>query len=160
MSEVPKVDGSRRTIDDDIVEIGGKRYKLRAATPAEEFYLNWGRESLKSTTPYLNDVLQKIIILTTALIGGGLLSASAKEEVLSPRWRMAALCALIASLVTAFWGIYPHGGPKWLSDPDVVRRFEHETIDRKVYWLWWSAVLLILGLGAAVVGLWIKTTPF
>lgn len=112
------------TKEDEVIEV-----ECEALTYKEEFFLEWGLESLKGTAPAINDALQRIVVLDTALIGGGFVAA--KGDVL-PFWgAVLTLLVLVVSLVASLWGIYPRGRDVNLLDPDDIQANEYDAINRK-----------------------------
>lgn len=138
------------------VTIGGVVYTIRSATPHEVFCATWGRESLKQTTPYLNDFLQKLVTLETALIGGGLL----RNDLMPTPFAIGFLLIAILSLGLALLGLFPqgssHSGQVEITDAAAVERFEFATIFRKKRWLAMSCVFLVGSVALAAAGVIIK----
>jgi len=117
----------------------------------DKFFLAWGLESLKGSVPALNDSLQKIVVLDTALIGGGLVGV--KEGVLLHWWALVTLLILVVSLVAALYGAFPRGRNVNLLDPDDIKNNEYEAINRKYCALRIAFIALAVGLFIAVVSL-------
>lgn len=88
-------------------------------------YDNAGK-STEQTIPVLNDFLQKLATLDSAMIGGGLLIA--KGDILPIQFGIFALLILTASLLCAIIGLYPRkvcgdrnalGGLQWIQDREI-----------------------------------------
>lgn len=96
MPEVQGMDNASAEVDNWIT---------RKATAEEKFYLDSHLESLKQSTPYLNDVLQRVMTLATALVGVAIISS---RESLMPSLMLAlTLMGLLSSLAFALYGLYP-----------------------------------------------------
>lgn len=122
----------------------------RTATPEARFYLEWDRESVKQTAPLLNDVLQKLIVLSTALLG----AFASLKELPVPDWgRGAAAVGFLAALAAALLGVYPRGRASVGYDPDEIKAFEDWTVRRKKRSLSLAAAFLLAGLAAGVAGI-------
>lgn len=149
---LPATNTETVTPDNNSLEV--KSYPLSAK---EQFFLTWGLESLKGTVPALNDTLQRIILLDTALIGGGFVVV--KEGVLPHWWAIITLLLLISSLTAALWGIFPRGRSVNLLDPEDIQANEYGAINRKTRMLRVSFIALVIALLIAVLSLVGRDAP-
>lgn len=122
----------------------------RFADPDDLFALDWGRETLKQVIPRLNDALQRVSTLATALLGGSLFFAT--DAVLAPGFRAAAMAFFLAALVTSFIGLLPKSEIVALGDPAAIRRFKTAVAVHRQRWLSVSCVALVIGAGVSVLG--------
>jgi hypothetical protein len=126
----------------------------RKATEWESFYRSIGRDSFKNAVPLLNDVLQKLIVLDTALVGGFV----GIKELPIPEWaRLLAALGVFISLGFAFYGIYP---VSWEPNLDSLREIhdcEVKISNRKSTYLRCSAIALLVGLALGLAGVACRT---
>lgn len=114
------------------------------------FYLEWAREDVKKTVPYLNDCLQRLIVLDTALVAGSIVGL---KDAMPLNWRIAVVIAMMLSLVIACIGVQPFGGALNWTDPDDIRRSEDETVKWKKWLLRIAGAIMILGMIVGVAGM-------
>lgn len=122
----------------------------RKATDWEKFLLSVGRESFRQTVTSLNDVLQRLIVLDTALLGGFV----GIKELPMPDWaRLLAALGFVVSLGLAFFGVYPAKWGARLNDPVAIKEIEVAIANRKAGLLRWSAGSLIAGFVLGLAGI-------
>lgn len=124
--------------------------KAELADPEEVFLLDWGREMQKGTIPRLDEALQRVITLDTALLGGSLYVVSA--DVMPSSLRAAAMLAFLVSLAAAFRGSLPLAGQMRLNDPNSVREFKEKVAVHRHRWLQRACWLMWGGLALAILG--------
>src|SRR5579863_2182827 len=124
----------------------------RPASPAQEFYYQWGLETLKNNFTVLNDVLRQLVTLSASLLGGSI--AFLKASLLGTEYRNAVVIAFFVSLVFAFLGMMPYEGKFDPQRPDSVKRHKGRAVKWKRIWVWTTAGLLATGFLLATVGMW------
>ena len=80
----------------------------RAPSEEDDFYIEWARETIKRNTSLVNDLLAKMVVLTTALIGAGI--GVFDKVAIAPMFRIAVLLLMLGSLTASLWGLYPYIG--------------------------------------------------
>ncbi len=125
------------------------RVEAMPGTPSDGFYLDRGQEMRRQTLPLLNDVLQKLIVLNTALLG---IFVGIKEIPLSPSMRVAAIVCFLGSLTLAFFGVYPREWVLVLDDPTGIREQEDASIKTKSSYLRFAAFSLVIGFVFGAIG--------
>ena len=109
-----------------------------------------GSDSFKQSMPLVNDLLGKLIVLNTALLG---LFTGLKELPVPIWFRVLAICCFVLSLLVSFWGIYPRD---WTVDPTVPTQIQEAYsagVKRKAFWLTVAAICLLLGFVLALTGI-------
>ncbi len=134
---------------EDVIDVKGK-----CASAWDQFFLNWGQETLKGSVPAINDALGKMLTLTSALIGGGFVAL--KGDIIPFNWGVAAVSCLMASLIAALIGLMPVSRRVMLNNPASIRDAEESAGDRKQWCLMASFVLLVAGFALAFCGVIVK----
>lgn len=120
---------------------------VRVGTVEDGLCIDRVAELRKQSIPLLNDTLQKLVVLDTALTGVFL----GLKETPIPAWgRVLAATALTVSLGFAFAGLYPRTRTV---NADTVSAADTQVLARKSSCLYWAAVALVAGLTAGIVGL-------
>ena len=70
--------------------------KPQPLTDEDEFYLTWGRESLKHNLVFVNEVLRQLVGLMSLLLGGS--AAFLDKKIMSPYLKLPALLAFFIAL--------------------------------------------------------------
>lgn len=122
--------------------------------PEDVFYLTWGEETAKQTIPRLNDALQRMSTLATAMLGGSLFFVTA--DVLAAGFRATAMTFFLAALVASFYGLLPKSEVISLGDPAAIRRFKVGVAAHRQKWLSLACLALCAGFGVAVFGAVVK----
>jgi hypothetical protein len=146
---VPNSSGSSRQTPSEIVE-------GRPASPEQEFYYQWGLETLKNNFNVLNDVLRQLVILCASLLGGTI--AFLSPRLIGTEYKNAVVITFFMALVFAFAGMLPYEGKFDPQVPDSVKRHKERAVKWKRIWLWVTAALLTAGFVLATVGMW-KHSP-
>lgn len=126
------------------------RIESKSVSFEEKFWLEYGLASLKAVVPALNDTLSKLLVVDTAVIGGGL-------TLIDKAW-MPTVCKILmlacawTSLSFALYGLVPRGRTINLLDPTEIRDVEREVIDRKSKYLERAALLLVCGFIVGIFG--------
>jgi hypothetical protein len=156
---MPEVrEGSKRAASQR-AEIMDAQKPIRVeATPgsaSDGFYLDRGQELRKQTIPLLNDILTKLIVLNTALLG---VFVGIKEVPVTLAMRILTIACFIVSLAVAFFGVYPKQWSIVLDDPKDIRTKEDAGIARKSCLLKVAASFLIAGFVCGLVGFIVGAT--
>lgn len=109
-----------------------------------------GQDIIKNSIPLLNDILSKMLTLNTAMIGGGI--AAAKADVMSPQVLLPSIATFLVALVLTLAGMLPWTMSVDMSRTEIIAELERSTRKRKLWCLYLSAGLFILGMLMAVVG--------
>ncbi len=112
--------------------------------PADEdnFYQQWGYETLKNNIVLLNDVLRQLLTLDTALLAAAI-GFFDKIETLS--WsKSTVLILLCISLVMSFLGIFPYEGKVDIRNITMIRRHKEKAQLYKRIFLGIAAGVFIL----------------
>lgn len=121
-------------------------------SPDDVFYSDWGFESLKTSVAQALDSLNKLAAIQVAIIAGGMVGI--KADVMSPISKLWMLGVMVVALSVALIGIAPLTWSKHdPGDADAVKRFKHRLLNRRVYCLIGSALIMVLGFVIGLIGL-------
>jgi hypothetical protein len=121
------------------------------ADPINVFYVEWAKESLKATIPFMNDMLYKFTLLNVALLGGGL--AFVGEETIGTGAKSVMILCFLVSLIFSLYGLRPYTGEVNLYRADIVMRHKHEVAESKRRVLDVAGFFLAAGFVVALIGL-------
>jgi hypothetical protein len=122
----------------------------RLPTAEEDYYLEMGREHAKKSIATLNDFLQRMLALNTALVGGSLVLL--KPEV-APAWsRWGAVALFVLSLGASLWGAMPFSAPTPLDSPPQIRDGFEQAASFKDWCVRFAVLTLLAGFLVAIVG--------
>jgi hypothetical protein len=124
------------------------------ATDEENFLCALGEELAKRELPFLNDVLRQLLTLSVSLLGGGIFFLSADN--CQPGLRLFAMIMFFLSLLLAFIGMLPASEKINLSIPESIKDAVQRLSSWKTGFVKGAGVFLILGLGAAFLGVLLK----
>jgi hypothetical protein len=147
MSQVQYMDNDSAQIDD------WKDFDIdhpRLANSDEIFYVKWARESIKQTVPYLNDLLQKLITLISALFAASLVAI--KENIIDKWFGIGGAFVLLVALGMAITGIWPRTKTLQLDCADQIKLAESNVSNRKSFWVQMTLVFLAISLLVFVFG--------
>ncbi len=118
---------------------------LQGTKPAEddEFYIAWGRESLKNNISFLNDVLRQLLTIDVTLVAGSIVFINTK--LLNSFFNIFFVFTFFGSLIAALLGIMPFGLIVDLRVPEDIRK-------HKTFVFTWKLKLTILAGGLLIVG--------
>jgi hypothetical protein len=122
----------------------------RPPSPSNLYYAEMGREIEKQTIPRLSDALQRIITLSTAMLGGSAFFLT--PGTIPDGAKAGSLFLFLMSLTMAFWGSLPYGCGVCPTCPDEVREFRRGSVEWKWWLLAWSSWLLLFGLAFIAIG--------
>lgn len=122
----------------------------RVPTHWELAMVQLGADSFKQSMPLLNDLLAKLIVLNTALLG---IFTGLKDLPMPLSFRVLAIVCFAISLVLSFWGVYPKDAKVDPTDPKQIESSYTEGVKRKSSYLKSAAIALIVGFAVALVGL-------
>lgn len=132
----------------------------RKPTAEEQAAYESAVKAREQTIPVLNDYLQRLLTLDTALVGGGFLVA--KGDVL-PYWcGVAVLALLVSSLACAAYGLLPVMGFVRLHAPGglhAYQKWEDGVILKKNQAMVFGSAILVAALVVGVGGLVAKGKP-
>ena len=124
----------------------------RPPSEEEQFYLAWGRESLKTNLQLVNNVLQQFLTLSASLAGGSVLFLS--KDTIPAHLITPVLLLFMGALVASLVGMFPYVGNIDLASPVRIKLHKERALRYKRRWMGAAFVLLIAGLGLAVYGVW------
>jgi hypothetical protein len=122
----------------------------RPMSPDEAFYFDLGRDVQRNTVPLLNEHLNRVVVLATALTGGFL---GVKDAPLPDPARAAAVALFLLTLGLALKGLMPRRAGYTRTVPAAVAADEARVIEAKAWAVKWSAVALLAGFAAGLAGL-------
>ena len=125
--------------------------KGKPASEEQEFYYEWGFETLKNNLKILNEVLRQLVTLSASLLGGSI--AFLDTSLIGPQYKTPVVVAFFLSLMFAFFGMMPYEGEFDPRRPDSVKRHKDRAFRWKRIWVWATGGLLILGFLIAMVGM-------
>lgn len=131
-----------------------KRKNVMAGSPPsedEEFYVLWGRETLKNNLAFTNDVLRQLVTLNTALLGGSI--AFLDEKLISSTFKGGIVVLFFLSLITSFVGMMPYQHSVDLRLAEEIRQHKENAFRWKRYCLWVAGILLASGFIIALIGI-------
>ena len=119
-------------------------------TEEEKFYMEWGKETLKTNIERANNVLQQFLTLNTALLGGSVVFLS--QEILGKMFHGISIACLFIGLVLAFLGIIPYESKVQLNIPADIKNHKEKALKDKRCFLWATAIATGSGLLIAAIG--------
>ncbi len=120
-------------------------------TKEEDFYIQWGKETLKTNIENANIVLRQLITLNTALLGGSVAFLSQGE--ISKSWHGASMAFFFIGLIFAFLGSAPYESKVQLNMPNEIKQHKEKALKSKRCSLWESAIFTGTGLLIAAIGI-------
>jgi hypothetical protein len=124
----------------------------RPPSPEQEFYYQWGLETLKNNFTVLNDVLRQLVTLSASVLGGSI--AFLSPRLIGTEYKNAVVITFFMSLVFAFFGMMPYEGKFDPQRPDSVKLHKGRAVKWKRTWVWITAASLTAGFLLATVGMW------
>jgi hypothetical protein len=126
---------------------------IQATSPSEEeeFYVAWGRETLKYNITFTNEVLRQLVTLNSTLLGGSIIFIS--DDFMNPAFKNFAIIFFFIALIFSFIGVMPYRGFVDLRIPEEIKKHKASTLRWKGYFLWTSGGCTALGFIAAVIGI-------
>ena len=127
------------------------RVEPRPVSFEERWWLDHGLEAFKAAVPTLNDALSKLLLVTAAVLGGGLTLLD--KGVMPAGFKVGMLALVGLSLAACVAGVTPAGRAVNLLDPNDIRAFEAAAVARKRRCLAWAGRLLVAGFAVGIAGL-------
>lgn len=124
------------------------------ADPVDVFYVEWAQETIKKNVQTLNDMLGRLVVLTTSLVGGGLVLLN--KDMIGAFPKAVALTFFLAALLAALAGLSPIRVSVDFLCADEVRQYKQATINRKWFAMMGSFTLLLAGFAVAILGVYAK----
>jgi len=119
-----------------------------------EFYLAWGRESLKANLKFANEVLRQLVTLNASLLGGSIVFI--EEALIGNLFRWLAIAGFLLALVFSFLGMMPYEGSVSLRKPDEIRMHKSRALAQKRFCLWTAGYLMAMAFGIVIAGMVLK----
>lgn len=126
----------------------------RAPTPDEEFYYNWGQETLKQNLTLSNNILSNILVLSSALLGGIIFLMG--EDLLFAKLKLLIAFAFLLSLIIAFIGILPFESKVDDRIPFDIKAHKSKALSSKRRYVWLAGSCMIAGFFIALGGIFAK----
>jgi hypothetical protein len=123
-------------------------------TEEEEFYVQWGFETIKNNLKFLNEVLRQLVTLSATLLGGSI--AFLDTSMIDARYKNAAVAFFFLSLLSSFLGILPYRGEINPLNPNSVKRHKEAAYKSKRFYLLLTELLLALGFLITVIGMVVR----
>ncbi len=123
-------------------------------TEEDEFYIEWGRESLKKNIENAHGVLKQLLTLNTSLMGGSIIFL--KPENIDSGFRIITLSLFLIALALAFLGILPHESNVSIVSPSDIKTHKQDALKEKRCFMCWCALFTACGLVFMAVGVMIK----
>jgi hypothetical protein len=126
---------------------------IKGTAPSEddEFYISWGRETLKHNLVFANEVLRQLVTLNVALLGGSIIFLD--NIFVDSNIKVFALLSFFFSLIISFIGIMPYARSVDLRVADDIREHKESALKHKLYYLGVAGGLIGLGFIAIFIGL-------
>jgi hypothetical protein len=144
MSEVQV--GDRDNAEPRVIE-------ARLADPVAVFYVEWMAGTIKNMPATLNDSLNRIVTMSTFMLGGGLYFL--KESPMPATCRVASLVAFGIALAVAFAGLWPVSSMVQIGcwRLEECRSFKERVMYRKSTAFAIASVLLVVGVAITLAGM-------
>lgn len=128
-----------------------KPIEVTAPSEEEEFYITWGRETLKNNLTFANEVLRQLVTINASLLGGSIILLS--SNLIDSIFKAFAILFFFVALIFSFIGMMPYEGSVDLRKPDEIRDHKTSALNRKRFFLWSSGILTALGFLFALIGI-------
>lgn len=123
-------------------------------TEEEEFYLQWGLETLRANVDLVNDILKQLLTLSAALIGSGVFFLT--KDIVPNNFIAPILILFVISLILSLLGLLPYVADIDINSPSGIKQYKNQVFKSKLIFVRFSAALLIIGLIASGLGVIIK----
>jgi hypothetical protein len=127
--------------------MGGDQQIGRKPSDDDEFYVQWGRESLKNNITLANDILKQLISISSAILG---LTIIFEKIVVTELLRTLSLLSIFISLIIAFVGLLPYESKVQPYSPKDISDHKKKALKHKRSYLWVSAAFLNIGFGLLI----------
>lgn len=117
----------------------------RPPSEESEFFLEWGRESLKANLKFANDILRQLVTLNATFLGGSIVFLD-RSLIPSP-YREIAIVLFFAALVVAFIGMMPYEANVPLRMPFEIKKHKEQALASKRRYLWTAGGLMASAFG-------------
>lgn len=121
--------------------------KGKPVTDEDEFYVNWGKETLKNNITLANDILKQLITLSSALLG---VSIIYEHIVKGEFFKISVLLSFFISLIIALLGLLPYEKKVSLNSPSEIKNFKKKALKHKRLHLWISSIAIVVGFGLII----------
>lgn len=119
----------------------------------DDFYLDWGKESLKNNIKLANDILKQLITLSTALLGVSIIYEKIVEN---ENLRVVVLILFFLSLILSLLGILPYEKKVALNSASKIKEHKEKALKHKRIYLWLSGAGITFGFAIILAELIIK----
>lgn len=122
----------REDDEDKVLESAPVKHAEVIGPPTEEdlFLLEWGKESLKKNIGIVNDALQRMVTLNSALLGGSI--AFYDDKVMPTAAKFWVELFFLIALISAFLGMLPKEERVDLKCPADVKAAKKHILDSKI----------------------------
>lgn len=126
----------------------------QAPSEEQEFYVEWGYETIKNNLKFLNEVLRQLVTLSAALLGGSI--AFYDPNMIGKGFKNAVVALYLFALIASFLGVLPYEGEINPQNPNSVKRHKEAARRYKRALLFVAEILLILGFLVALTGMLLR----
>ncbi|HWY12615.1 MAG TPA: hypothetical protein VN026_14880 [Bacteroidia bacterium] len=114
----------------------------RQPSEDDNFYVTWGRETIKNNITLANDILKQLVAISSALLGVTIIY----EKVVSNEiLKVCVLLSFLLALVISFLGVLPYEAKVQLNVPSDIKEHKRKALVHKLRLLWISAISLMVG---------------
>jgi len=116
----------------------------------DEFLLQWAKESKKANIALANDVLGKLLTISTTVVGGGVIFLN--KSIISTYLIGPILILFLSTLILALLGVLPYQAAVDLSSPTEIENHKSKALKNKLKYIKISSFCFIFGLLLAIGG--------
>lgn len=148
MSRKPKKGNTQINAGSDDVIVG--------EIPSEEdnFYISWGRESIKNNLIISNEVLRQFTTISTTLLGGSAIFLD--DKVIDIKFKPWIIIFFLFSLIFSFLGIIPYEGYVDLRVPNKIKEHKEKALKCKINYIYIAGGFCAAGFLLVFAGLYCK----
>lgn len=121
----------------------------------ERFYFEQSMKAVRQAHAQFDTVLSKVLLVCSALVGGGLVLLD--KLALATEWKVGMLSLFFLGLVFCLLGLYPFGRPI-PRNPYALRSQQERAIRRKQDTLVVAGLALALGFAVGILGVYLQTS--
>ncbi|MBV6505229.1 MAG: hypothetical protein ILNGONEN_00787 [Syntrophorhabdaceae bacterium] len=125
-----------------------------APTPEDDFYYQWGQETLKQNFILSNSILSSIVTLSSVMLGGSILLAN--DAIFPESFKLIIALLFLLALIVSFFGIMPEESEVNLNVPQEIKEHKEKTLKAKRRYIWISGMCMIAAFIIAFTGIFIK----
>lgn len=113
----------------------------------DQFYIKWGKESIKENISLANGILKQLITLCTALLGVSIIF----DEILTHEFlRFSVVCFFFLGLIISFFGVLPFKRKIDILSPSTIREYHQKALKHKLIHLWIASAAIVIGFAVII----------